>query len=114
MKIYIHADGVRLNLWFPLSVLKSRFGYKVVKQAIEKNTKRDSNNVPLSDSGTELRQTLEQQTIDVDADESSKTPVTREQVVEMYNVLKQCIKLNGHFNLVEVNTHDGEKVLIRV
>lgn len=41
-------------------------------------------------------------------------PITHKQVVALYKVLNKCIKANGHFNLVEVESHDGEKVIIRL
>ena len=40
--------------------------------------------------------------------------LSREQMVEAYNFLKQYVKTHGHFNLVEVQSHDGDKVIIRV
>lgn len=84
MKIRIKARGVRLRLWFPTSILKTRIGYNVIKNMLSRN------------------------------EENKTFSFTREQHLQMYKALKQCIKLNGHFNLVEVESHDGEKVLIRV
>ena len=100
MKLRIKADGVRLCLWFPLSILKTRLGYKVVQRAVAREVDKRSKT-------TDIAQQREQA-------KKQSTPITREQVKEMYNILKRCIKLNGHFNIVEVETHDGEKVLIRV
>lgn len=85
MKIITKADGVSLRLWFPLSVLKSKLGYGIVNNMIEK-----------------------------DEIVKSENTLTREQIIEMYKALKQYVKANGHFNLVEIDTHDGEKILIRV
>ena len=70
-------------------MLKSRIGYNVVKQLFEREKQNQLN-------------------------ANQDSCITREQVVEMYNVIKRCVKDNGHFNLVEVESHDGEKVLIRV
>ena len=95
MKIRVKAEGIRLRLWFPLSVLKSRLGYTIVQRALTREVNKRGATKP------------EQQ-------QQANSPITRKQVVEMYNSLRQCVKENGHFNLVEVNTHDGEKVTIRV
>ena len=94
MKIIIKADGHNIRLWFPLSIVKSRIGYNVAKNALERNAKKQ----------------IEQ----VEQEKNTETSLTREQMVEMYNILKRCVKENGHFNIIEVNSHDGEKVLIRV
>lgn len=84
MLIRIKADGHNIHLWLPTSLLKSRIGYNVVKNMLRHNQ-------------TE-----------------SAMPISREQVVEMHTVIKRAIKEHGHFNLVEVESADGQKVLIRV
>ena len=101
MKIYIKADGVRLSLWFPLSMLKSRIGYKVIEHSIAENTKR------------QLTKSAEQEQLRSQIDEKQSS-LTHEQVVEMYRILRQCVKQHGHFNIFEVESADGEKVIIRV
>lgn len=87
MKIRVKADGHNINLWLPNSLLKSRFVYGIIKSSVKRNAKNEEDN---------------------------QIPITHKQLVEMYNVIKQCVKANGHFNLVEVESHDGEKVLIRI
>lgn len=87
MKIRIKADGHNINLWLPNSLLKSRFVYGIIKSSVKRNAKNEEDN---------------------------QIPLTHKQLVEMYNVIKQCVKVNGHFNLVDVESHDGEKVLIRI
>ena len=107
MKLCIKADGVRLRLWLPLSLLKTSLGYKVVQRAVAQEVNKRTKKV--------TEQTTAPQSVQVSTQQNqSTTSITREQVLEMYKILKQCIKVNGHFNLVEVESHDGEKVLIRV
>ena len=111
MTVHVKAGKVRLHLWFPLSTLKSRFGYKVVKRAIENSAQKHSEKTSQTSESAELaaNETQKEQM------DCAKAPsITREQVVEMYNIIKRCVKANGHFNLVEVNSHDGERVRIRV
>lgn len=91
MKIHVKANGRRIDMWCPLGMLKTRIGYRVAKRALEGNSRRDTDEQP-----------------------KSEHTLTRKQVVQMYKILKQCVKLHGHFNLVEVDSHDGEKVIIRV
>ena len=38
----------------------------------------------------------------------------KELLNEIYKVLKQFVKENGHFNLVEINGNNGDVVLIRI
>ena len=88
MKLKVKADGHSIFLWVPTSVLKSRFVFNIIKSALKNNAKN--------------------------ANKAFEMPITRKTVLELYKLLKQCITDNGHFNLVEVESHDGEKVLIRV
>lgn len=85
MKIIVKADGHNIRLWFPLSIVKSRIGYKAVNDVMVGKSDKESDN-----------------------------SLSREQVAEVYNILKRCVNNNGHFNLIEVESADGEKVLIRV
>ena len=90
MKIRVKADGHNFALWLPTSLLKGRIGYAIVKRALQGN----------DDEGEQSRK--------------REVVVTRAQVKEMYAVLRRTIKERGHFNVVDVQTADGEKVLIRV
>ena len=96
MKIVIKADGVRLRLHVPLSFVKSRIGYNAMKNALEGRYRKDEQ--------------LEQIKQELD----NERQLNREQMIEVYNILKRYVKANGHFNLIEVISHDGDKVLIRV
>lgn len=79
----------RLNLIFPNSLLKSRLAVKVIRDNLSRN-------------------------------EDGKTPIispdyiTHDLVKSLYKCLKTTIKQQGHFNLVEVDSSDGTKVLIRI
>ena len=90
MKIRVKADGHNFALWLPTSLLKGRLGYSIVKHALQGN----------DDEGEQSRK--------------REVVVTRAQVKEMYAVLRRAIKERGHFNVVEVESAKGERVLIRV
>ena len=94
MKIRIKADGHNIRLLLPTSLLKSRIGYQIlshgvkkISHGVEKNAKNDENTVP---------------------------PLTREQQLTIYAAIKHAIKTRGHFNLVEIESADGSKVIIRI
>ena len=99
MKIHIKADGHNIRLWLPTSLLKSRLGYNIVKQAL-KNNYENKKKKELPDDETQCKE--------------CEMPISREQVRDLYATLMRVIKECGHFNLVEVNSADGQKVLIRV
>ena len=43
-----------------------------------------------------------------------KVDINKEDINNMYNIIKEYIKENGHFTMVEVETEDGTYVKIRV
>ena len=100
MKIRIKAERHNICLWLPTSLLKSRFGYSIIKQAIKNEFEKRNAKAELS--GVEV--------------ESKKfeMPISREQVVQLYATLRRIIKENGHFNVVDVESTKGEKVFIRI
>ena len=100
MKIRIKADGHNIRLWLPTSLLKGRIGYSIVKQALKNNYEKQRK------SNASLDREVEHKEFEM--------PISRAQVREMYAALRRVIKQNGHFNVVEVESADGEKVLIRV
>ena len=102
MRIFVKADGRRIAMWFPLSMLKTRIGYNVAKRALEGNSRRDTDEQHVSPE------------VQIHSTKATEPSLTRQQVVQMYKLLRQFIKQHGHFNLIEVDSHDGEKVLIRV
>ena len=129
MKIRIKADGHNIRLWLPTSLLKSRICYSILRHGVgkissgvRKNEKKAENatkeqtengsldaavqveNLPQPQSDNSLEPTAQQEAI----------IITRKLQLEMYNVIKHAIKTHGHFNLVEVESADGQKVLIRV
>lgn len=80
----------RIYLALPNALLKSRLAVKIIRSGLESNT------------------------------EDGKPPVispdyiTRERLKMFYKCIKGVIKQNGHFNLVEVDSSDGTKVIIRI
>ena len=119
MTIHVKAGKVRLHLWFPISILKSRFAYKIAKRAIEDSAKKQSEQTKELPEPVALPAEKQVEVIASVPSESETSlgkavNFTREQMVEMYNAIKRSVKQHGHFNLVEVDSHDGEKVRIRV
>ena len=119
MTIHVKAGKVRLHLWFPTSIFKSRFAYKIAKRAIEDCVKKQSEQSKESTERVSLPAENQVEAIACEPSESETSQdkvanFTRAQMVEVYNVIKRYVKANGHFNLVEVDSHAGEKVRIRV
>lgn len=123
MKIVIKADGHNIRLWFPLSIIKSRIAYSVAKNSLENQSRKHI--AKQSAQKTSTGEEQEELQVEVVADTSEQAAqieqeiakdiaLTREQMVQIYNILKQCVKVHGHFNIVEVDSHEGEKVVIRV
>lgn len=83
--------GIRhINLAFPNAMLKSRLAVKIIRSGLE--SKSDEGKPPV---------------IPPDY-------VTRDRLKVFYKCLKSVIKRQGHFNLVEVHSSDGTKVIIRI
>ena len=96
MKIRIKAKGHNICLWLPNCVLKGRIGYSLaIHMLTNKRNKEETTDLVLEHNKPELS-------------------LSREQWKELYAKLKQIIKTHGHFNLVEVESAKGEKVLIRL
>lgn len=45
---------------------------------------------------------------------SISTEEFHNEIKKAYKIIKQCVKENGHFDLVNVKAHDGTRVRIRV
>lgn len=106
MKLRIKARGHNILLWFPTSLLKSRLAYCIIQHAISDENDKRSKAMAIEGIGEQREQ--------ANKENKQLALFTRKQHLELYRALKQCIKDNGHFNLVEVKTHDGENVLIRL
>ena len=107
MKIRNKADGHNIRLWLPTSLLKSRVGYSIIKQALKNNFEKKAKK-EASDAEAEYNEAVESKR------EAFEMPISYKQIREMYASLKRIIKTNGHFNLVEVEKADGSKILIKV
>ena len=120
MKIVIKADGHNIRLWFPLSILKSRLGYSVAKSSIEHNKSKYIDKYTQQQAEEQDLQAVEvvantqAEAEQIKQEIEKEISLTREQMVEVCNILKRCVKEHGHFNLIEVDSHEGEKVIIRV
>ena len=120
MTIHVKAGKVRLHLWFPTGILKSRLAFNIAKRSIKEHVSKQgqSHSMPTEQSGVQQEdQKVAVANTKVQIEQNTQTnsnSFTREQMLELYKVLKRFVKSNGHFNLVEVNSHNGEKVRIRV
>ena len=137
MKIRIKAEGHNIRLWLPTSILKSRVFYRVLTHGVEKITHGVVKNAENTENATQeqtenssfevavqIEKSPQSQSDNLPQSKPNNLPelptqqetvqFTRKQQLEMYRILKQVIKTRGHFNLVEVESADGQRVLIRV
>lgn len=129
MKIRIKADGHNIRLWLPTSLLKSRIFYHILQHGVgkiasgvRKNAKNDENITqvgPKNDAAESVVQVkdLTQPQLNNSLEPTAQQErifITRKLQLEMYRAIRHAIKTHGHFNLVEVESADGQRVLIRV
>lgn len=79
-----------IYLALPNSLIKSRLAVKIIRSGLK--SKSDEGKPPII----------------------SPDFITRDLLKTVYKCLKTVIKRHGHFNLVDVNSSDGTKVIIRV
>ena len=86
MKIIIRSnDGPKhLTLHFPLAFIKTKLASKIMVSAM----KETDVNVDISEIHGDIK--------------------------NAYGLIKQEVKRRGHFNIIEIDSADGEKVIIRV
>lgn len=108
MKIRIKAEGYNILLWLPTSLLKTRILCSILQNGVRKLAKNDEN------ATQEQTKIDTPATIQVETTQQETIRFTRKQQLELYRTLKDIIKTQGHFNLVEVQRDNGEKVLIRI
>ena len=106
MKLRIKAEGHKIVFWIPTSLFKSRIAYNFLQRAAARELDKRTKTVPSECPSEQQEQ--------ANTENKQLVIFTRKQYLELYNALKQCIKDNGHFNLVEVESANGDKVLIRV
>ena len=80
----------RFGLILPNSLIKSRLFAKIIGKGLESRIEEGKTTVISPDY------------------------LTRERLKVFYKCLKTVIKKHGHFNLVEVSSPDGTKVIIRI
>ncbi|MCH5159384.1 MAG: hypothetical protein J1F66_00860 [Clostridiales bacterium] len=103
MKIRIKADRHNIHLWLPTSLLKSRICYHILQNGVRKNAKN-----------AEISTREQEENVPKLPTQQKTVCISRKQQLDMYKALRQVIKTRGHFNIVEVESADGQKVLIRV
>lgn len=81
----------RIYLALPNSFIKSRLAVKIIRNGLESKAEENGNPPVISPDF-----------------------ITRDRLKTFYKCLKGVIKQNGHFNLVEVHSSDGTKVIIRI
>ena len=117
MRIRVHADGHNIRLWLPTGMLKSRLAYSIIKRSVNDKVEKSRAKKSLGDSTSDINSASADIVAHNDGKESNTTdnfPITYKQFVTLYRALNKFIKTNGHFNLVEVDSHDGERVVIRI
>ena len=104
MQIRIETDEHSIRLWLPTSMLKARVFYRILRHGAGKNAKNAEKAIKKQPS----------ESLPEPATQEQNTALTRKQQLELYRTLRAAIKANGHFNIVEIESADGDKVLIRV
>ena len=86
MKIRIRPSdsNFRLSIYLPLRLLKSRIAARAIAEAMNEDCTPE----------------------EVDA--------VRKTLIDSYQFIKQYVKTHGHFYLLDVTSHDGDRVYIRV
>ena len=87
MKILIKEQNkIRLSIWVPLFVLKSKILSKVLLRKIDKDEIKDEK--------------IEKEMIKIG-------PI-------LHKEIKKAIKIHGHINIVEIESKDGDAVVIKI
>ena len=86
MKIRIRPSDswFRLTLWFPLGFLKSRLVARGLAEAMKEDASKE------------------------------EILAVRAALKDSYKFIKGYVKEHGHFYLVDIKSHDGDRVYIRV
>lgn len=136
MRIYVKSGRIRLFFGLPLSALKSRLASRIITDAVESKSNSDKNYRQLDEINGSVDKTAPCETCDLDVTvdvdkqraelcESSQAELPdgakadfvahREFLKKIYDALKQVVKENGHFTLVDISADDGKtKVKIRI
>ena len=87
MKILIKEQNkTRLSIWVPLFVLKSKILLKVLLRKIDKDEIKDEK--------------IEKEMIKIGT--------------ILHKEIKKSIKIHGHINIVEIESKDGDAVVIKI
>ena len=100
MKIRVKNKKMRLILWLPNRIFVGRFCYSFIKHALKDYYEKSSKKEELPTEAEQNKQ--------------FEMTISRAKMKELYATLRRVIKKNGHFNVVDVQSAKGEKVLIRV
>lgn len=140
MKISIFDGEKRRVIRLPLAILKSRLVEHVLKSALKNSSQRsvtemtavengdsveqlnevvcktDGNEVDVSELSTNATVTQSLQCDEADDEQQDKKFVAPDRAFlkEVYAVLRKAVKLNGHFDLVDVQSSDGDTIKITI
>lgn len=121
MRLKICKGKVRLFFWLPLSAVKGRLALKIATKAAEdmkkvSETQSDKQQTP-HEQDTALLQIAphESPATQNQGAESQSLSVTREFLKQIHKALKEYVKQNGHFSLVDISADKGKtKLKIRI
>lgn len=113
MRIKVRSGKLRLALWLPLSVLKSKTAYKVLTGCKRGKKVCDAHGVDCeekTDVAAQNATTIAESVVESGAkvDIAPKLPFDKQFVKKIYCTLKRVVKSNGHFTLVDFCAENGK------
>lgn len=113
MKISICDGKKRFVIRLPLFVLKSKLVCSVLKKNVSQNA-RFGKDQQIGEAQSNENESLPQENGAVEPSVKQEFVPTPEFMKQLYAVLRASVRANGHFDLVDVQSSDGETVKITI
>lgn len=126
MTIYIAEKGRKvLCLWLPLSLIKSKAVLRLLCNSVDGDSvKRNARELSVSENIRDVTDHSEssdgnfEQSADVCNRVQQRADIfdslSRQQIIAIFRAFRNTIKMCGHFDLVHVESADGDSVHIRL
>lgn len=117
MRIRIGKKGLRLCLWLPLSLLKSKLVLRLIRQSVARPSPdgktKDKFITESTVSGLPDTVADDREEENCPLEDDVRLP-TRQQLIALYQALRSVVKACGHFDLVRVRACDGTVVRVTI